>query len=111
MSVWVDQAEEENKEKIAKTAKKEVKEESKTTKTPKGQKKDTSVELPSAFDPIFCEEGWYSWWEEKKFFHADAKKVLSGEKKPFTMMIPPPNVTGTLHLGHGLMLAIEDMIA
>lgn len=67
--------------------------------------------MPGSFDPIFCEEGWYSWWEEKKFFHADAKKVLSGEKKPYVMMLPPPNVTGRLHLGHGLMLAVEDLIA
>jgi valyl-tRNA synthetase len=36
--------------------------------------------------------------------------VLSGKKKPFTMVIPPPNVTGALHLGHALMLSIEDVI-
>ena len=80
-------------------------------KTKPGQKKDTTAELPAQFDPVFVEEGWYQWWEAKKFFHADEQKVLSNEKKPYVMMIPPPNVTGALHLGHGLMLAIEDLIS
>jgi valyl-tRNA synthetase len=61
------------------------------------------------YHPKNVEAAWYAWWEKKKFFHADANKVIKG-KKMYTMVIPPPNVTGALHLGHALMLSIEDAI-
>lgn len=52
-----------------------------------------------------------SWWEKKGFFHPDVEKIAQEENpKVFTMVIPPPNVTGALHLGHALMLAIEDAV-
>jgi valyl-tRNA synthetase len=63
-----------------------------------------------SYHPQQVEAAWYAWWEKKKFFHADAKKVLDGSKKPYAMVIPPPNVTGALHLGHALMLSIEDSL-
>lgn len=62
------------------------------------------------YHPKQVEAAWYAWWEKQKFFHADVNKVLNGSKKPYAMVIPPPNVTGALHLGHALMLSIEDSI-
>ncbi|CAI2379925.1 unnamed protein product [Moneuplotes crassus] len=85
------------------------KEEFKNT-TPEGEKKDTTVELPKNYDPRFVECAWYSWWEKQGHFHANPENISSGAKKPYVMMIPPPNVTGALHLGHALMLVIEDCI-
>ena len=78
--------------------------------TPEGEKKDCSTEMPTAYEPKQVEAAWYSWWEKKEFFHADPSKVADGSKKPFVMVIPPPNVTGALHLGHALMLSVEDAI-
>jgi valyl-tRNA synthetase len=50
---------------------------------------------------------WYDVWNERRYFHADVEKVKRG-KKSFVMMLPPPNVTGSLHLGHALLLSIQD---
>ena len=80
-------------------------------KTPVGQKKDMSKPMLDAYHPKQVEAAWYSWWEEKKFFHPDAEKIVANpDAKKYIMMIPPPNVTGALHLGHALMLAIEDSV-
>lgn len=76
--------------------------------TPAGEKKDCSSEMPAAYEPKQVEAAWYSWWEKKDFFHANPANV--GKKKSFVMVIPPPNVTGALHLGHALMLSVEDAI-
>lgn len=79
--------------------------------TPVGEKKDMTKPMASEYHPKMVEAAWYSWWEKKKFFHADAQKILNDPTlKKFIMVIPPPNVTGALHLGHALMLAIEDCI-
>lgn len=75
-----------------------------------GEKKDMTKPMAEVYHPKQVEAAWYSWWEKEKFFHADAAKVNEGGKKTYTMVIPPPNVTGALHLGHALMLAIEDSI-
>lgn len=56
------------------------------------------------YDPKQVEEKWYSFWEEKGYFKP------SGTGEPFSMVLPPPNVTGTLHIGHTLMLTIEDIL-
>jgi valyl-tRNA synthetase len=55
-------------------------------------------EIPSAYNPKDTEEKWYKAWEAAKYFHAEP----SDAKKPYTMVIPPPNVTGILHMGHAL---------
>ncbi|QQP48665.1 Valine--tRNA ligase, partial [Caligus rogercresseyi] len=59
-------------------------------------------------DPRYVESAWYSWWESSGFF----KPEYGGDpsKDPFVIMIPPPNVTGKLHLGHALTNAIQDCI-
>lgn len=52
---------------------------------------------------------WYDIWIQKKYFQPDVKKLQeNSEMKKFVMMLPPPNVTGSLHLGHALLLSIED---
>lgn len=62
--------------------------------------------LPSAYEAKKYEDDIYKKWEESGAFRADA----SSDKPPFTISMPPPNATGTLHLGHAIMLAIEDIL-
>eukprot|EP00096_Caligus_rogercresseyi_P012501 TRINITY_DN5251_c0_g1_i1.p1 TRINITY_DN5251_c0_g1~~TRINITY_DN5251_c0_g1_i1.p1 ORF type:complete len:1155 (+),score=367.54 TRINITY_DN5251_c0_g1_i1:65-3466(+) len=73
-----------------------------------GEKKDVLRALPNSYSPSYVESAWYSWWESSGFF----KPEYGGDpsKDPFVIMIPPPNVTGKLHLGHALTNAIQDCI-
>jgi valyl-tRNA synthetase len=64
-----------------------------------------SLVLPKAYDPKGTEDRIYAMWEEANAFKADAKS----NKEPFTISMPPPNATGQLHLGHAVMLALEDI--
>ena len=73
-------------------------------------KKDLSHPMEKDYDPKKVEAGWYEWWVNQGYFHANPDKVLSHEKKPFTILIPPPNVTGSLHAGHALFIAIQDAL-
>ncbi len=61
--------------------------------------------LDKAYDPKATEDRIYKMWEESGAFIADAKSA----KEPFTISMPPPNATGQLHLGHAVMLALEDI--
>jgi valyl-tRNA synthetase len=63
-------------------------------------------ELPKAYEPKSVEERWYAFWLEKGYFHADEN--AGGE--PFSIVIPPPNVTGSLHIGHALNSTLQDII-
>jgi len=63
-------------------------------------------ELPKTYDPKEVEKKIYAMWMEKGCFHA----VRDPEKKPFTIVIPPPNVTGQLHLGHAFDETIQDIL-
>jgi hypothetical protein len=76
-----------------------------------GDKKITDGEFPSAYHPLYVEAAWQSWWEKSGYYGADAADALgkSADEK-FVIVIPPPNVTGSLHLGHALTSAIEDTI-
>lgn len=68
-------------------------------------------ELDKAYEPKKYEDGIYKRWEESGFFNPDVcveKGVTAADADPFTIVLPPPNVTGTLHMGHAAMLAIED---
>jgi len=58
------------------------------------------------YDPKGIEDKWYDFWEEQGFFNADIDK----NKKPYTILIPPPNVTGILHVGHVLNMTLQDVI-
>ncbi|MQA89541.1 MAG: valine--tRNA ligase [Gemmatimonas sp.] len=62
--------------------------------------------LPPQYDPKANEEPLYRWWEEEGFFHADE----ASERVPYTIVIPPPNVTAMLHMGHGLNNTIQDVL-
>ncbi|KAJ8904867.1 hypothetical protein NDN08_001381 [Rhodosorus marinus] len=78
--------------------------------TPKGEKKIMKKMLP-AYHPKYVESAWGEWWEAQQFFTADVEEALKrNDDQKFVMVIPPPNVTGSLHLGHALMATIEDTI-
>ncbi len=62
--------------------------------------------IPKVYDPQSFEKKWYQFWEENKFFHAEVDK----SKKPYSMVIPPPNVTGQLHMGHALDNTLQDIL-
>jgi len=65
--------------------------------------------LEKSYDPSKVEPKWAERWALRPF-RADAEAVLRGEKKPFVIVMPPPNVTGVLHMGHALDNAIQDAI-
>ena len=62
--------------------------------------------LPKSYDPKLVEDKWYAFWEKNGFFKADA----SSSKKPYCIVIPPPNVTGALHMGHALVDTLQDVL-
>uniref|UniRef100_A0A3P9CRU4 Valine--tRNA ligase n=1 Tax=Maylandia zebra TaxID=106582 RepID=A0A3P9CRU4_9CICH len=69
--------------------------------------------LPDSYSPQYVEAAWYPWWEKQGFFKPEyGRKSISEEnaKGIFMMCIPPPNVTGSLHLGHALTNAIQDCL-
>ena len=65
-----------------------------------------SKELAKTYDPHGLEDRIYSKWLEKKYFHAEVDR----SKKPFTIVIPPPNITGQLHMGHALDNTMQDIL-
>ncbi len=64
-------------------------------------------QLDKNYDPLKIEARWYKFWEEKNCFTADPE----AEGEPFSMVIPPPNVTGVLHMGHALNNLLQDILA
>ncbi|KAG2438857.1 hypothetical protein HXX76_005397 [Chlamydomonas incerta] len=74
--------------------------------TPKGAKKELPGSMYKAYHPRAVEAGWYEWWEECGYFKPD----LQSDKPPYVIVIPPPNVTGALHIGHALTNSIQDTI-
>ncbi len=65
-----------------------------------------SKELAKTYDPKGIEDRLYQKWLEKKYFHAE----VDYDKKPFTIVIPPPNITGQLHMGHALDNTMQDIL-
>ncbi|HEY7203411.1 MAG TPA: valine--tRNA ligase [Methylomirabilota bacterium] len=63
-------------------------------------------EIADRYDPTRVEPHWYAVWEERGYFHADA----ASPRKPYCIVIPPPNVTGSLHLGHALNNTLQDIL-
>ena len=63
-------------------------------------------DLPKQYDHKAAQERWYPFWEEHGYFHAEPDKT----RKPYTIVIPPPNVTGALHLGHALNNTLQDIL-
>ena len=67
----------------------------------------SSQELSKTYEPKSVEEKWYAVWIEKGYFHADE----NAPGPPFSIVIPPPNVTGSLHIGHALNSTLQDILA
>ena len=63
------------------------------------------MEIPKAYNSNKAEDKWYSYWLEKNYFHSEPD-----DREPYTVMIPPPNVTGVLHMGHMLNNTIQDVL-
>lgn len=81
-------------------------------KTPKGHKKDLSADpMADGYHPQAVEAAWQDWWEASGFYSCDPKDAEGkSDDEKFVMVIPPPNVTGSLHLGHALTAAVEDTL-
>ena len=62
-------------------------------------------EIPTKYDPALTEDKWYKYWMDNGFFHSEPD-----DREPFTVVIPPPNVTGVLHMGHMLNNTIQDVL-
>uniref|UniRef100_A0A673CC42 Valine--tRNA ligase n=1 Tax=Sphaeramia orbicularis TaxID=375764 RepID=A0A673CC42_9TELE len=100
-------------EKKAKPEKKELGVITYNIPTPQGEKKDVISPLPDSYSPQYVEAAWYPWWEKQGFFKPEYGRKSLSEPNPrgiFMMCIPPPNVTGSLHLGHALTNAIQDSL-
>jgi valyl-tRNA synthetase len=63
------------------------------------------MEIPSKYNPAEVEDKWYKYWMDNKYFHS-----TPDEREPYTIVIPPPNVTGVLHMGHMLNNTIQDIL-
>ncbi|HML64813.1 MAG TPA: valine--tRNA ligase [Dysgonomonas sp.] len=63
------------------------------------------MEIASKYNPAEVEDKWYKYWLENKFFHSEPDS-----REPYTIVIPPPNVTGVLHMGHMLNNTIQDIL-
>uniref|UniRef100_H2Y6H8 Valine--tRNA ligase, mitochondrial n=1 Tax=Ciona savignyi TaxID=51511 RepID=H2Y6H8_CIOSA len=63
--------------------------------------------MPKTYSPRFVEPAWYEWWESRELFKPQQRSNVAST---YSMVVPPPNVTGSLHLGHALTSAIEDVI-
>ncbi|MBI2329691.1 MAG: valine--tRNA ligase [Chloroflexi bacterium] len=70
------------------------------------ESKQIQDEMPRAYEPGNVEQKWYQFWLEKDYF----KPRIDREKKPFVIIMPPPNVTGELHVGHALTATLEDIM-
>src|SRR5687767_7058397 len=64
------------------------------------------IELPKQYDPHDAQRRWYAFWNERGYFHSRPDPA----RQPHTIVIPPPNVTGALHLGHALNNTLQDVL-
>ena len=62
--------------------------------------------IPKVYDPASVEKKWYEFWEKNRYFHAEPEPG----KKAFSIVIPPPNITGKLHMGHALDNTLQDIL-
>jgi len=67
---------------------------------------DNLGEIPKSYDPKLVEDHWWTFWEQERLFVADAKS----SRPSFVIVIPPPNVTGSLHMGHMLVYTLHDIV-
>jgi valyl-tRNA synthetase len=71
------------------------------------KKEQEAKEWAKVYDPHQVEDQWYTFWEKKNLFRADAEST----RPPFSIVIPPPNVTGSLHMGHALNNTLQDILS
>src|ERR1700756_1326332 len=64
------------------------------------------TELPKQYDPHEAQKRWLTFWYERGYFHARPNEA----RRPFCIVIPPPNVTGALHMGHALNNTLQDVL-
>src|SRR6266496_1707377 len=64
-----------------------------------------TTDMPTAYDPAATERRWYRTWVERGYFHA----TPNSGKEPFCIVLPPPNVTGALHIGHAFQQLLQDI--
>ena len=64
------------------------------------------MKIPKNFSPETIENKWYTHWEDNNYFESNPD-----ERAPYTIVIPPPNVTGILHMGHMLNNTLQDVLA
>ena len=67
---------------------------------------DSTMNIPAQYDPSLTEDKWYAHWLESGHFHS-----VPDDREPYTVVIPPPNVTGVLHMGHVLNNTIQDVLS
>lgn len=65
-----------------------------------------SIEMPTTYDPKAAEQKWYDYWMKGEYFKAGQRP----DAEPYTIVIPPPNVTGMLHIGHALDFTLQDIL-
>ena len=70
------------------------------------ENQDSPMTMDKAYNPHAVEARWYDWWEAQGYFTPD----VDPNREPYTIIMPPPNVTGELHIGHALTNAIEDIL-
>ena len=73
--------------------------------TDKQTNRKPTMDIPSKYNPASVEDKWYSYWMENEFF-----KSTPDEREPYCIVIPPPNVTGVLHMGHMLNNTLQDVL-
>ena len=69
-----------------------------------------SKELATRLDPRAIEPARYQVWQDRGYFHVPASAVLEDGREPYVIVIPPPNVTAALHMGHGLNNTVQDVL-
>jgi len=69
------------------------------------KEKQLNDEIPKQYNPAETEDKWYAYWEDHQYFHSEPD-----DRDPFAVVIPPPNVTGVLHMGHMLNNTIQDVL-
>ncbi|EPZ35028.1 Aminoacyl-tRNA synthetase, class Ia domain-containing protein [Rozella allomycis CSF55] len=100
-----------SKKKKEKDVKERVAEPEFVDTTVPGEKKDMSQPMLSTYKPMAVEAGWYAWWKKQGYFKPEVYGDPAENKKgAYVIPIPPPNVTGSLHLGHALTVAVQDAL-
>lgn len=66
--------------------------------------------MASAYNPKAVEAGWYAWWQEQGYFKPEVILKKNPNAPLYVIPIPPPNITGSLHVGHAMAISIQDAL-